>query len=128
MKNLKKQLWVFVFIKYGKFWSVSPELSIKHKPLISEECICSSSVSQALMNNSFCCEFRIQWRYIHTHKWHGRLWLFIIVSSPSLPLLYYPRQHLCMSECIILSFFSFLLLNVFHWIKIHHVNCKSIQP
>ena len=33
----KKQLWVFVYIKYGKFWSVSLELFIKHKPLFSEE-------------------------------------------------------------------------------------------
>ena len=37
-ENWKKQLWVFVYIKYGKFWSVSPGHFIKHKPLISEEC------------------------------------------------------------------------------------------
>ena len=34
----KKQLWVFVYIKYGKFWSVSLELFIKQKPPFSEEC------------------------------------------------------------------------------------------
>ena len=33
----KKQLWGFVYIKYGKFWSISLELFIKHKPLLSEE-------------------------------------------------------------------------------------------
>ena len=38
-KEWKKQLWVFVYIKYGKFWSVSPGHFIKHKPLISEECL-----------------------------------------------------------------------------------------
>ena len=30
-------MWVFVFQKYGKFWSISLEHFIKHKPLISEE-------------------------------------------------------------------------------------------
>ena len=34
----KKKLWVFVYIKYGKYCSVSPGHFIKHKPLISEEC------------------------------------------------------------------------------------------
>ena len=32
----KKQLWVFVYIKYGKFWSILLGHFIKHKPLISE--------------------------------------------------------------------------------------------
>ena len=36
MKN-KKTTWVFVFQKYGKFWSVSLGHFIKHNPLISEE-------------------------------------------------------------------------------------------
>ena len=36
-----KQLWVFVYIKYGKFWSISLELFIKQKHLFSEEwCWC----------------------------------------------------------------------------------------
>ena len=35
----KKQLWVFVYIKYGKFWSISLELFVEHKPLIYEECL-----------------------------------------------------------------------------------------
>ena len=43
MKNEKKQLWVFVFIKYGKFWSDSLEHYIEHKPLISEEWVPSLS-------------------------------------------------------------------------------------
>ena len=33
----KKQLWVFVYIKYGKCWSLLLELFINHKPLFSEE-------------------------------------------------------------------------------------------
>ena len=37
MKKGKKITWVFVFQKYGKFWSISLEHFIKHKPLISEE-------------------------------------------------------------------------------------------
>ena len=37
MKNGKSNFWVFVYIKYGKFESVSPGHFIKHKPLISEE-------------------------------------------------------------------------------------------
>ena len=31
------QLWVFIFLKYGKIWSISPGHFIKHKLLISEE-------------------------------------------------------------------------------------------
>ena len=34
----KKTTWVFLFQKYGKFWSVLRELFFEHKPLISEEC------------------------------------------------------------------------------------------
>ena len=33
----KKQLWVFVYMKYGKFWSILVGHFIKHKPLKSEE-------------------------------------------------------------------------------------------
>ena len=40
----KKQLWVFYIIKYGKFGSVSPGHFIKHKPLISEECMYTYSL------------------------------------------------------------------------------------
>ena len=36
----KKQLWVFVYIKYGKFWSTWLGHFIKHIPLISEEFTC----------------------------------------------------------------------------------------
>ena len=36
---MKKQLWVFIYIKYGKFCSVLLELFIKHKLLFSEECM-----------------------------------------------------------------------------------------
>ena len=34
----KKTTWVFLYIKYSKFWSVSLEYFIKCKPLVSEEC------------------------------------------------------------------------------------------
>ena len=33
----KKQILVFVYMNYGKFWSVSQGHFIKHKPLFSEE-------------------------------------------------------------------------------------------
>ena len=36
-EKLKKLLWVFVYIKYGKFGSVSQGHFTKHKHLISEE-------------------------------------------------------------------------------------------
>ena len=35
--NTKKTTWVFLYIKYSKFWSVSLEHFIERKPLISEE-------------------------------------------------------------------------------------------
>ena len=39
MKNEKKiHTWVFVFQKYGQFWSILLGHFIKHKPLFSEEC------------------------------------------------------------------------------------------
>ena len=31
MKNEKKNIWVFLFQKYGKFWSVSLDIFIEHK-------------------------------------------------------------------------------------------------
>ena len=34
----EKTIWVYLFQKYGKFWSVSLDNFIKHKPFISEEC------------------------------------------------------------------------------------------
>ena len=65
MKN-KKTMWVFIFQKYGKFWSVSLEYFIKHKPLISEEwCKYIFSIQNLIRNVSilhpqkylveFCC-------------------------------------------------------------------------
>ena len=38
MKNEKNYMGVFLYIKYGKFWSVSLGHSVEHKPLFSEEC------------------------------------------------------------------------------------------
>ena len=34
----KKTIWVFLFQKYGKFWSILLDNFIEHKLLISEEC------------------------------------------------------------------------------------------
>ena len=34
---MKKSIWVFLFQKYGKFWSFPQDNFIKHNPLISEE-------------------------------------------------------------------------------------------
>ena len=36
-KKWKKQLWVFFCQKYSKFWSISLELFVEHKPSIWEE-------------------------------------------------------------------------------------------
>ena len=33
----KKTTWVFLYIKYSKFWSISLENFVERKPLISEE-------------------------------------------------------------------------------------------
>ena len=39
MKNGKSNFgFLYTYIKYGKFWSISPGHFIKHKPLIYEEC------------------------------------------------------------------------------------------
>ena len=35
----KKSIWIFLYIKYRKFWSVSLEHFIERKPLIYEECM-----------------------------------------------------------------------------------------
>ena len=40
-KTITKTTWVFIFQKYGKFWSVSLELFVKHKHWNCEECSCS---------------------------------------------------------------------------------------
>ena len=34
---MKKPTWVFLYIKYGKFWRVSLEQKVEHKPPFSEE-------------------------------------------------------------------------------------------
>ena len=35
---MKKNTWVFLYIKYSKFWSILMEHFVERKPLISEEC------------------------------------------------------------------------------------------
>ena len=49
MKKLPK--YVFVFPKYGKFWSGSLEHSIKHKCFTSEECGCNYKFSNSDENH-----------------------------------------------------------------------------
>ena len=41
--KMKNSTWIFVFQKYGKFWSISQGHFIKHKPLISEEWVTNTS-------------------------------------------------------------------------------------
>ena len=64
----KKQLWVFVYIKYGKFWSVSPRHFIKHKPFFSEECIRKRTWIYGNPNflncNVFCILVCIKWQHL----------------------------------------------------------------
>ena len=52
MKN-EKSMWVFIFQKYGKFWSVSLKHFIKHKPLISEQCTSSRTINSKAKINVF---------------------------------------------------------------------------
>ena len=52
----KKQLWVFVYIKYGKFWSVSLELFVEHKLWNWEECFC---MNHDLALTNFCLYLHI---------------------------------------------------------------------
>ena len=49
---MKKQLRVFVYIKYGKFLSVLPGHFIKHKPHISEEWGHKNQSSQIRQNTN----------------------------------------------------------------------------
>ena len=39
---MKKTTWVFLYIKYSQFWSISLEHFVERKPLFSEECIAIS--------------------------------------------------------------------------------------
>ena len=47
-----------IYIKYGRFWSVLPGHFIKHKPLISEEYLCTQFLMGYNSQLSFClCHF-----------------------------------------------------------------------
>ena len=52
MKN-EITTWVFVFQKYSKFWSISLEHFIKHKPRISEEWNTAKVLFYQRFSNSF---------------------------------------------------------------------------
>ena len=47
----KNQLWVFVCLRYGKFWSISLELFIEHKPSNSEKWWCNGLKSNLNMTS-----------------------------------------------------------------------------
>ena len=49
MKNKQKTTWVFLYIKFSKFWSVSLEHFVERKPLISEECSLTHSQSRSFL-------------------------------------------------------------------------------
>ena len=54
--KMKKTTWVFIFQKYGKFWSVLLRHFINHKPLISEECCTHICAIFSLMRTLWNCE------------------------------------------------------------------------
>ena len=49
----KKTTWVFWYIKYGKFWSISLEHFVERKPLIYEECTISLIVYLSITTKLF---------------------------------------------------------------------------
>ena len=56
----KKEIWVFAYIRYGKFWSISLEhfIDIMHKPLFSEEwqaAFFNRACRLALGSHCCCC-------------------------------------------------------------------------
>ena len=83
-KMKKTSTWVFVFQKYGKFWSVSLELFIKQKPLISENCVAMKYVIlwkyQRLKKTSNQTFWKYYWQiigtyiFIHADFWIDKLW------------------------------------------------------
>ena len=67
--STKKTTWIFLWLKYGKIWSVSLGHFIKHKPLISEEC---SLMRQKTVNLNFSRQiFSVE----NTHKYFFKLYL-----------------------------------------------------
>ena len=69
MKNEKN--WVFVFQKYGKFWSVSLGHFIKHKPLISNEWSYMHSNFWLLIFTNYwklCIKFSSAYKTIESHQ------------------------------------------------------------
>ena len=62
MKNGKSNFGFLYTMKYGKFWSISLELFIKHKPLFSEECRATDAggrVEELLVKNDDALEVTI---------------------------------------------------------------------
>lgn len=54
----QRQLWVFIFKKYGKFWSVSLGHFIKHKLLFSEEWFMIFWTRQFIVISTHCKNFQ----------------------------------------------------------------------
>ena len=78
----KKQLWVFVYIKYDKFWSISLGHFIKHEPLISEECKTEPKTKTGAEKTSF----PDGWVFVKLNmKWWSTNW--VVESSTSLTLI-----------------------------------------
>ena len=78
----KKTTWVFIFQKYGKFWSVSLEHFIKHKPYISEEC----SVHTQSLNSFLFIDLGqtiVQYFWPHLIKFHPKVFSSLPFSSLS---------------------------------------------
>ena len=77
MKNRKSNF--FVYIKYGKFWSISPIHFIKHKRLISEECYynlwqLNSTCPTTWVLNGFFFQYRLYRKILFSkqywYNWH----------------------------------------------------------
>ena len=75
---MKKTTLVFLYIKYSKFWSVSLEHFVEHKPLISEKC-CSVTYSmyQLLRNilEFFLFEEALWTSFTRNKKWNRQCFL-----------------------------------------------------
>ena len=69
MKNGQKPSLVCIFLKHGKFWSVSQGYFIKHKLLISEYQLNYFSIVsplyhvRSLLKATFKCKWNVLWSY-----------------------------------------------------------------
>ena len=92
---MKKTTWVFLYIKYSKFWSVSLEHFIEHKPLISEEWLGESGefgqsqrwvriCMSLFLTNEGSVHKPPSFLYPHSHPHCVRfLWVFLGAPAPT---------------------------------------------